>query len=223
MYIKGMNQFSNSEIKIAPKWFIHLRSRRNMDRILSKEHGWALSNHNWNSIDADGFPLPWFTYPAIHYLVNLNFSGNRVLEWGGGNSSTWWSKRCMSLTVIESNVHWFEAIEKNLEKASNVRMKLAENRDDYVASDQIALHDVFVIDGEYRSEIMGEIVRHFISTNLTPALVILDNSDRLTEEAHNFAQALRMHEVTFRGFGPINDYEWETTVFINPNYFFRQK
>jgi hypothetical protein len=129
----------------------------------------------------------------------------------------------MSLTVIESNVLWFETLKKNLGNSSNVRLRFAENRDHYVAKDLIALHDVFVIDGEYRTEIMSEIIHQLDSTDLTPALVVLDNSDRFTNEARIFGQALQMHAVTFRGFGPINDYEWETTVFINPNYFFPQK
>src|SRR5262245_4561702 len=45
------------------------------------------------AVDATGHPLPWYTYPAIQFLSAKDFCGRRVLEFGAGQSTLWWSAR----------------------------------------------------------------------------------------------------------------------------------
>jgi hypothetical protein len=52
---------------------------------------------------ADGTPLPWYTYPAIDFLTQRDFSGKNVLEFGGGQSTLWWSARARSVLTIEED------------------------------------------------------------------------------------------------------------------------
>ena len=38
-------------------------------------------------VDKIGGPLPWYTYPAIEYIKQLDLTNKVVFEWGCGNSS----------------------------------------------------------------------------------------------------------------------------------------
>ncbi len=71
----------------------------------------------WDCIDKDGNPIPWYTYPAIEYLENLDMTDKRVLEWGSGNSSLFWAKRAKEVISIENDKEWFEKI--NAKKLPN--------------------------------------------------------------------------------------------------------
>jgi hypothetical protein len=57
--------------------------------------------------DADGFPLPWYTYPAIDFLAQRDFLERDILEFGGGQSTLWWSQRARSVLTIEEDRAWF--------------------------------------------------------------------------------------------------------------------
>src|SRR5258708_39043915 len=46
---------------------------------------------------ADGTPLPWYTYPAIDFLAQRDFSNCNVLEFGGGQATLLWSARARSV------------------------------------------------------------------------------------------------------------------------------
>lgn len=51
---------------------------------LSNQYGQFQSIKKWSCVDKDGNPIPWYTYPAIEYLSNLDFCNKTILEWGGG-------------------------------------------------------------------------------------------------------------------------------------------
>ena len=59
---------------------------------------------------ADGSPLPWYTYPAIDFLAQRDFNARNVLEFGGGQSTDWWSARARSVLTIEEDRDWFESL-----------------------------------------------------------------------------------------------------------------
>ena len=58
--------------------------------------------------DRDGNPIPWYTYPAIEYLAQFDYSDKKIFEYGCGNSSLFWAARAESVTSIEDNPEWFE-------------------------------------------------------------------------------------------------------------------
>src|SRR5215213_3851569 len=45
------------------------------------------------SIDGHGTPIPWYSYPAIEYLKQLDFRDRTVFEFGSGNSTLFWAAR----------------------------------------------------------------------------------------------------------------------------------
>lgn len=58
--------------------------------ILAFEYGQFKTIKNWECVDKDGNPIPWYTYPAIEFLNSLDFSSKNVFEYGTGNSTLWW-------------------------------------------------------------------------------------------------------------------------------------
>lgn len=49
------------------------------------------------ALSRGGKAIPWFTYPAIDFLVAKDFSASSILEFGGGQSTKFWgggSQRC---------------------------------------------------------------------------------------------------------------------------------
>jgi hypothetical protein len=139
------------------------------------------------SISPKGEPQPWYTFPAIDYLAGLDFSRKRVFEYGSGNSSIWWSQRCLELTAIENDRKFFDWM--------NSRGKLKAR---YVC-DEVMRHyverlnspqDVIIIDGADREEC----AKRALGFLAPGGMVILDNSDTqtLARDVLNAANLLRV-------------------------------
>jgi len=47
------------------------------------------------------------TYPAIDFLAQRDFHNCDVLEFGGGQSTLWWSAKARSVLTIERDAAWF--------------------------------------------------------------------------------------------------------------------
>lgn len=176
-------------------------------KLLELEYGHLKSKKSKQSIDANGDPLPWFTYPTIDYLKQLDFSQATMLEWGAGNSSLFFSKKVKELYSIEHNKDWYEqVVQFNIK---NHTLLFAEV--DY-AKRPIELgiqFDIILIDGIERENCAKE----SLSILKEEGLIILDNSDRHPEIAEAFRKS-GLIEVDFHGFGPINDYTWTTSIFM---------
>ena len=52
-------------------------------------------------LDRDGNPIPWYTYPAIEYLSQFDYSQKKIFEFGTGYSSMYWAKRAQKVISIE--------------------------------------------------------------------------------------------------------------------------
>jgi len=181
-------------------------------KVLSKAYGQFMSMQRWEAIDGDGNPVPWFTYPAIEYLNQLDFSHCRVFEYGSGNSTRFWAGRCKSLVSVEDNPQWYEKIGPLL--PDNVDYRLCPAREDYVhcIKEYDQGFDVIVIDGNYRNA-----CAHAITDELCDAgIVILDNSES-HEKTAALLRSYDLIQVDMSGFGPLNDYTWITSIFFSRN------
>ncbi len=79
-------------------------------KILSIDFAQFSTMKRWECIDAAGDPIPWYTYPASEYLKQLDFSDKRVLEYGSGYSTIFWSRRAKHVVSIEDSPGWYEKI-----------------------------------------------------------------------------------------------------------------
>jgi hypothetical protein len=79
---------------------LNWRSSARAARILCFSYGHLNSVSKKRSIDAKGEPIPWYTYPAIEYIKQLDFSDKSVFEYGAGNSTVLWSRIAGRFDVI---------------------------------------------------------------------------------------------------------------------------
>ena len=191
------------------------RATASVWRILNSGFGYWRSLRQREPVDRDGREIPWFTYPAIEYLNQLDFGAKSVFEFGAGNSTIYWCRRAKRVVSIESDPAWFERVRARLptngeihlvEKAALYARRLAEFPGQF---------DVIIVDGIERRACCVEAVK-----KLQPGgLIILDNSDW----HHRCAALLRtaaLLEVDLSGFGPINEYTWTTSFFFHREFAF---
>ena len=63
-------------------------------------------------VDAEGRPLPWINYPAIHLLEERLRPEHVVFEYGAGYSTLFFAARCASVTAVEHDRAWLGEIER---------------------------------------------------------------------------------------------------------------
>ena len=175
----------------------------------------------WNCIDNDGNEIPWYTYPAIEYLNNLDFLAKQVFEFGSGNSSTFWSKKSKKVVSIEHDKDWYEKVNANLNNNQTLLYKEDNNEYENSLLIQGEKFDVIIIDGIRRTE-CSKVVGDFLNKESSDGyMVILDNADWYKETSKYLREELNLIEVDFHGFGPINSYTWTTSIFLSRNFNFK--
>jgi hypothetical protein len=179
------------------------------------DYGWLRSMKNGRSVDAQGEPIPWFTYPANDFIKQLDLRDLSVFEYGSGYSTLFWAKRCKKIVSIEFDKAWFDELCSLA--PLNVELILSPREvETYV--NQIAQHglfDVIVIDGVVESRFpCCQVAPNHLTLR---GLIILDNSDLCPESA----AALRnsgLIQADFTGLAPLSS-NWHTTsVFFSRQY-----
>jgi hypothetical protein len=191
---------------------------KQLKNLCTLAHSYAQldSMEKWSCVDRSGKAIPWYTYPTIEYLKNLDFSEKRVFEYGSGNSSLWWASRCRHLISIESDREWFEKIKNNSIDMPNFDYRLIAEKDAYIQQDDILGSNVVIIDGLHRSACADFFMSQIASGKLHPDLLIFDNSDWYPSTMKRLNAFLGdWVQIDFSGFGPINDYTWTTSIFAN--------
>lgn len=185
-------------------------------KILNHDYGHVLTKDTNLPCDLTRSPLPWYTYPAIEYLVQFDFSNASVFEYGLGNSTLFWGERAKDVTSVEHNTEWFLKWKDNVPQ--NIDLIYSNCKEDYVASimKNDAKYDLIVIDGIYRVS-CSQIASNYLKKG---GLIILDNSDWHTTAA-SILRTEGLLQVDMFGFGPINDYTWATSLFFDRNFAFK--
>ena len=57
-------------------------------------------------LNSENEPIPWYTFPAIEYLSQFDYSDKDILEFGSGNSSIYWSKYLLAWLDFFASTHW---------------------------------------------------------------------------------------------------------------------
>lgn len=175
-----------------------------------RDTGHVASVRSGRPQDRHGAPVPWFTYPAIAHLDQIDWTGCSVLEWGTGNSTLWWASRAERVVTVDHDAQWHEEVAANA--PDNVTAILASDPEAYVASAPDGPFDVVVIDGRFRELCAARALEVVAPTGM----VVLDNSDRHPDLC-DLLRA-RSTQIDFCGHGPINDYPWITSIFIGPSF-----
>jgi hypothetical protein len=185
--------------------------------ILASEYGQFKSIKRNSCIYFDSSPVPWYTYPAIEYLRNIDFTDKIVFEYGSGNSSLFWADRVKKIVSVEDNTDWFNKI--NSPQKTNFELLLRPTKEAYVQAihKYNDVYDIVIIDGNHRPECARQL-KNRVQGN---GMVILDNSDWFKKTAKYIRDHLDFIEVDFHGFGPMNPYTTTTSVFFTRQFNFK--
>lgn len=179
---------------------------------ISRKYGHYKTFATGSSLDPQGSPWPWFSYPAIFYLERFDLSGCRVLEFGSGGSTAYWAKKAREVVSIETDRGWYERVLPTM--PVNARLLYVEKAQWDRTLEEIstqALFDIVVIDGSFRHRCAQLCTKWVAKTGL----VILDNPDWYPQ-AHVAMAEHDFIEVSFSGVTPISSHTTTT------NFYFRR-
>ncbi|SPP94152.1 SAM-dependent methyltransferase [Bradyrhizobium vignae] len=187
---------------------MHSKLATNMD-ILGHGYGQLRTFDSGRPTDDLGHSLPWFTYPTIEYLKRFDCSGWRVFEYGAGESTSYWCRRGAIVTSVEHNEEWFTEMKRRSLPGATIWYR--SDRDAYANAIREAgtRFDAIVIDGVFR-ETCAEVCTEYLNEG---GMLILDNSDWYHQTGARIRE-MGFLEVSFSGFGPVNDYTWTTSLFF---------
>lgn len=171
-------------------------------------------------VDKNNNPIPWYTYPAIEYLSQLDFSDKSVFEFGVGYSTLFWANRTKLVTSIEDNQEWYKKWQKEF-NVPNLILKQRNEGTSYFNAilEDNAKYDIIIIDGKCRAECAQTAIK---ALN-TEGIIILDDSDRanVSIEYQSAITTLKQHnliQIDFFGFCPMNNYTKTTSLFISREF-----
>lgn len=196
---------------LRPKFWM---SSLNAAKLLWFQYGHVRSVRSRSSVDADGRPMPWYTYPAIEYLRQLDLSGRTVFEYGSGNSTRFWADRAASVVSVEDDERWCEQLRADL--PDNCALLFEPDLRRFV--DSIRQYpegfDIIVVDGPARGRTRQKCAAAALEHLKPGGLIILDNSDWLPESAAVLRNA-DLLQVDMSGFVPIGDHTQTTSFFFH--------
>jgi hypothetical protein len=176
-------------------------------QTVGERYGHIRSVREARPVTAEGEPIPWYTYPALEYLNQFDFTGWDAFEFGGGNSTKYWSKRCRSLVTVESDPSWHAVIAKDARPSQKVILETDPVRYAGAIAEGDRQYKLIVIDGEHRRACAERALGR-----LAPGgMIIFDNADWWPETCA-FLRGQGFMQVDFTGPGPINRYTWTTSI-----------
>lgn len=205
-----LNYFGFKLIKNKPEKSIYTKA----SHILEVDYGHYKSKELQQSVNFNNQAIPWFTYPSIDYLQQLDLSEKIMLEWGSGNSSLFFSKRVKQLYSIEHDEDWYKKVKKF--NIKNQVLEIANSDYEIKPKSFNKGFDIILIDGIKR-EACSILASKLLNDS---GMIILDNSDRHPDIAEKFRN-LGLINIDFHGFGPINDYTWTTSIFLHREFNFK--
>jgi hypothetical protein len=167
-----------------------------------------------SSTDANGCPVPWYTYPAIEFLDQLDLSDRTVFEYGSGNSTRFWATRATSVVSIEDDETWCEELRPKLPKNCVLHYEPDLRRFVDAIHQYPQGFDVIVVDGPVRGRTRQKCAAAALKHLKLGGLIILDNSDWLPESAAVLRDA-DLLQVDMSGFVPITEHTQTTSFFFH--------
>lgn len=179
-----------------------------------KQYGWFKSFHSKQSVDINGNPLPWYTYPFILFLKPRIKSHFEVFEYGSGNSTRWYAGQVKHITAVEHDSDWIRQMSPNL--PANAKVLEKPLGDSYVKSVQLdgEIYHIIVVNGRNRVKCASFAI-DFLTND---GVLILDNSERhWYQKAKDYLADRGFRRLDFIGMAPIVGTETCTSVFYRDN------
>lgn len=176
------------------------------------DDGWFRSFNEGRSVDKDGNPVPFITYPAIEFLSGRIHPEMSVFEFGSGSSTLWWASRVREVVACEHDPKWFLEIRSQARENVSVIHHPLEYGGAY--SNAILnfkdRFDIVVVDGRDRVNC----AKNCLGALKLDGVVLWDNSDRTKyEEGYRFLGDRGFRRLDFVGMCPIINERSQTSIF----------
>lgn len=158
---------------------------------------------------------PWFTYPTIEYLNNLELIDLNIFEYGSGNGTKYFLNRGAKVTSIEDDKDWYNKISLNQNK--NHSYLYGKNQKEYVERKELIDSEIIIIDGSFRNQCTRYLISLFEAKIIDPVMIIFDNSDWFPNSIEIIDKTFKWQRVDFCGFGSVVPFTWVTSIYLNPN------
>ncbi|HMD36554.1 MAG TPA: class I SAM-dependent methyltransferase [Vicinamibacterales bacterium] len=181
--------------------------------MLWRDYAHLESVKSQRAVDAAGNPLPWYTYPAIEFLRQLDFSDKTVFEYGSGMSTLFWAGKAKRVVSVEDDEQWCGTL-RNLIPANAELIYEPDLANFPGVISSRGEFDIIVVDGPARGRTRLKCCRAAFPQLRDGGLIILDNSDWLPESS----KCLRDYgllEVDMTGFAPICGHVQTTSLFFH--------
>lgn len=128
-------------------------------------------------VDENGEVNPWLAMSVIEMLKEKVTKEHRVFEWGAGNSTLFWSQKVKSVTSVELDEAWCDAVRERV--GDNAVIKYINYNDNPLGFskailEEETLFDIILIDGLYDRDLCAEAAVERIKEN---GIIIVDNTD----------------------------------------------
>jgi hypothetical protein len=189
--------------KLAALWRCRHLIRHPSSYLLQTGYLRSLEQHL--PVDAEGKPLAFLNYPTLSLLGARLKPDFRVLEFGSGFSTAFWSSRVEEVVAVEHDEQWHQRVKEMVAAASNVRLLLVPLGSDYprAASQAAGEFQLILIDGRMRAEC----ARHCLPHLAANGVILWDDSSRahyqegITELEQKGFRMLRLQGLKPAGLG----------------------
>lgn len=120
---------------------------------------------------------PWISYDGQDILASHLNKNSRILEFGSGTSTQWYSERCAFLLSHEDNPEWFDLVGERVGEKPHVVRRLCRTKEEYCevpAEFAKGGFDLIMVDGNYRDQCIED----SIPLLADGGILYLDNSDK---------------------------------------------
>lgn len=161
-------------------------------------NGWFRSYRQGVPVDAQGQPLPWWTYSCMDFISSRITADMAVFEYGCGHSTRWFSQRVKRVDAVESQPKWVERISPLLPDNASVVLETQPERYATAPAGKGPFH-IILVDGIERIRCYQQACQHLTDDGI----IIADDSGRDDfKTAWPALQKEGFKEITFAGLTP---------------------
>jgi hypothetical protein len=197
----------------SPKELSAMLSLRHSGYLIDK--GWFSAFNSGKPVDINFKPIPWFTYSFIDFLESRLNKNIKLLEFGSGNSTLYFSERVDQVVSLEHNLNYYNKLEKLIPANVELILSKSDSASNYVSptNDLQINFDIIIVDGIYRNECC------IVATEMlsSSGVIILDDSERAEyQEGTNQFISKGFKRLDFDGISAGYLYQKTTSVFYKP-------
>lgn len=180
------------------------------------DNGWFQSYKNKTSVDKNGNPIPWVTYPFIDFIYERLNKEIDIFEFGSGNSTLFYATKVKSITTVEHDKQWFNKISKIIPENSKIIFQEADTDGDYCRCIKKTnkKFDIIIVDAVDRVNC----IYNSLDSLSDNGIIILDDSERIDyRDGINFLINNNFRRLDFWGIAPGILFRKCTSVFYKKN------